>query len=254
MGFARYLINQPDTSFLLPTTLDEISGLSLSHQNDHLVGVQDEQGKLFFISKTTGKLVNDVKFGGGDDYEGVEVVDSLAYVINSKGNFDIINLSQLASPKQTMKTFLNSSDDVEGLGRLHNRRALLVACKSYRSKKDKNRKVYLLDLDSMMLDSTPFIVLDNRQIADALDRESITPLFSPSGISVDPRSGEIYVISSAAKALVILSNQGKLLGAVKLDGRIHKQPEGITIDHNGKLYITNEARGGSAKLHVFNPN
>ncbi len=251
-GFSSYLINQPDTTFLLPTTLDEISGLSLSHHVDQLVAVQDEKGLLFYISKTSGELVDQVKFGGGDDYEGVELADSQVYVVNSKGDFDIVNVYRPEVPKITMKTFLNSSDDVEGLGRLHDENSLLVACKAARRKSDKNRKIFRLDLDEMELDSVPFASLDNEAISEALGKERVTP-FRPSGVTVDPRSGEIYVVSSASRALIILNRKGKLTHAVRLDPRVHRQPEGIAMDVDGRLYISNEARDVLAKLHIFYP-
>ncbi len=253
MAVNQYQINAPDQTFNLPTKLDEISGLSLTDTDSLIVGIQDEKGKLYFINKFSGELIRDAKFAGEDDYEGVELLDGKAYITNSKGDIDIYDLNAPDEKAKTIKTFLKSDHDVEGLGYWPEGPSLLVACKSVVKKKDRNRKVYRFDPTTLKLDSVPFLVLDNARIAEALGRESITPLFGPSAITVHPASQEIFIISSPARALLVLDRDGTIKSATTLDRRVHRQPEGMVIDPRGVLYIANEAQEGIAKLHRFNP-
>jgi uncharacterized protein YjiK len=67
------------------------------------------------------------------------------------------------------------------------------------------------------------------------------------------QADNLYLISSTAKAIIVLDNQGQIKSAAKLDRTLHLQPEGIAIDKNGILYIANEGRGTSPKVYVFNP-
>ncbi len=253
-GFS-YRVNQPDTTLLLPPVLTEISGLSPSDNPEQLLGVQDEEGRVYYISKETGNVERQIKFGGSDDYEGLELWDGEVYVVNSKGNFDIFRLDrQDKDEKKTVKTSLSSDYDVEGLGVIPGEKTLLVACKSARTKKDRNRKIFRFDPDRLQIDSLPYLVLDYLAINKLLGRPEESPIFSPSGICVHPQTGEIYIISSPAHALTVYDQRGTLQIAVELSRALHPQPEGITIDDQGVLYISNEGQSGSAKLHIYYPS
>ena len=131
--------------------------------------------------------------------------------------------------------------------------SLLIACKSNREGKRRSRYVYRYDLRTERLDSNPFLELDPEVIAKNLNREKKTPYFSPSALAVHPLSGEVYIISSPAAALVIYNKQGKFLDGVELDRGVHPQPEGMVIDQRGILYISSEARGGIARLNIYHP-
>jgi len=253
-GFS-YRINLPDTTLLLPPVLTEISGLSLSDNPNLLLGVQDEEGRIYYISKETGNVEKQIKFGGSDDYEGLELMDGEIYVVNSKGNFDVFRLDRKdKDEKRTAKTFLSSDYDVEGLGSIPDKKIMRVACKSARTKKDRNRKIFRLDPDRLKIDSIPYLVLDYLAINKLLGRPEESPIFSPSGICVHPQTGEIYIISSPANALVTYDQAGNLRAAVELSRTLHPQPEGITIDDQGVLFISNEGKTGAAKLHIFSPS
>ncbi|MBX2817692.1 MAG: SdiA-regulated domain-containing protein [Saprospiraceae bacterium] len=249
-----YEVNSPERTITLGTKLAEISGLTMALDGIGLLAVQDEKGHVYQVDPLTGNIVADTKFGGSDDYEGLELFNGEMFVVNSKGNLDVWKLGQSTDEKRTANTFLNSDYDVEGLGALPSKNILLVACKSAKSKKDRNRKIFALDPESLKLDSIPFIAIDYKEVSRQLGRPEVSPIFSPSGIAVHPVSGHIYVISSPAKAMIVYSEEGKLLDVVELSSSIHPQPEGITFNPDGILYISNEAHGGFAKIHIFPPS
>ncbi len=246
-----YQVNKPDTTFYLSSSLNEISGLTLSPDQQFLLAVQDEQGIIFWIDKETGEIARRTKFANSDDYEGVEVVGKYGYVSNSKGTIDKVDL-ELGEKVETFKTFLNSDHDVEGLGYIKLQHSLLVACKSYEKKGDKDRKVYRFDLQRDTLLPEPLYSLDRDQIRKLLGREK-GAAFAPSAIGTSPDGTKVIIISSPSSAILTLDISGKILSAIELSKALHRQPEGITVDQQGVMYIANEAQGGVAKIHVFKP-
>ena len=75
--------------------------------------------------------------------------------------------------------------------------------------------------------------------------------FKPSGIAIHPNSRDVYVISSAAKCLIVLNDKGDLKSAHHLPRSIFRQPEGITFDDDLNLYISNEGQDKKANLLKF---
>ena len=76
--------------------------------------------------------------------------------------------------------------------------------------------------------------------------------FHPSGLAIHPKSGNIYILSSKGKTMMILSPEGKIIALEKLNKKIHTQPEGIVFDQDGTLYISNEGKkGGKGTNSVF---
>ena len=254
VGSLQYLINQPDHSFTLPTRLDEISGLSLSDNDSTILAIQDEDGIVYFIHKETGEIVREESFGDTGDYEGVELVDGKIFISNNKGDIFHLPLDSLGAQNALRhKTFLNSDDNVEGLGYLPSKHALLVACKGARKKQKEFRKIFLYDVDQLSLDTAAYIQLSTAEIAEQMGRKKKSNRFSPSAIASHPQTNNLYIISSPALAMLVLNTQGEVLYSGSIDRAIHRQPEGMVIDPEGKLYIANEARDGLAKIHVFYP-
>ena len=246
-----YQVNKPDTTLYLNSSLNEISGLSMAPDDEHLLAVQDEQGILFWVNKYSGKIDRQSKFGNADDYEGIEVVGQYAYISNSRGTIDKVDL-ETGEKITSFKTFLNSDHDVEGLGYLKEKHSLLIGCKSYDDKDDKDRKVYRFDLQKDSLLEDPFYSLDREDIRIALGREKGSA-FAPSAIGTSPDGNLVVLVSSPASAMICMNHSGKILSAIELSKALHRQPEGVTIDKDGVMYIANEAQGGVAKIHVFNP-
>ena len=75
--------------------------------------------------------------------------------------------------------------------------------------------------------------------------------FKPSGIAIHPMTGQIYMISSVGKLLVVLNKNRDLSAKYALDKDVFKQPEGICFSPDGDLYISNEGRGKSANILHF---
>ncbi len=76
--------------------------------------------------------------------------------------------------------------------------------------------------------------------------------FGTSSVALRPQLNEWFMLSSINKNLIRLDKSGKILDIYKLDKSIHRQPEGMCFDHDGTLFIFNEAKDGNApQLHLF---
>jgi uncharacterized protein YjiK len=264
-----YDLEHPDGKFKLPGRLDEISGLGISEDGTMLVAVNDEQGKLFFLDKNTGKVVDEFKFGKSGDYEGVEIADGRVYVVNSSGT--LYTVSHPGEKKQettTYKTVLHRANDVEGLAYDKAAGRLFIACKGRAGEDDSmkgKRAIYSFDLEEKKLGEEPLYLISRDEIGKWRHRKNnlaqrvigyfddsfSDDAFGPSGLAIHPLTGEVYVLSSVGKCLVVLSPAGKILHFKSLNPDLHQQPEGICFDSEGTLYISNEAKGGTAKLFKY---
>jgi uncharacterized protein YjiK len=265
-----YQLNKPNATFSLPGRLTEISGLSLSPDGQFLLANNDEDGKIFYLDKTNGKVKEEIKFESSGDYEGIEMANERIYVVKSNGTiYEVKNPGQKNQETVTHKTSLNSDNNVEGLAFDPNTGYLLLACKGKAGDGDNmkhKRAVYGYDISRKNLIETPVFLIDRDEIQKWAEKgkESLTKklaeffepslagdAFAPSGIAIHPLTREIYVVSSVGKILVVIDSTGKILHIEPLDPDIFKQPEGICFDRDGTLFISTEGKGGMGKIFRF---
>ena len=266
-----YNIFQPDKTLKLPKKLTEISGLSLSPDQQKLIAINDEQGIVFFINKVTGKIDKELKFKKRGDYEGIEAVDTSVYVVKSNGN--ILRITDTGKKKPEVKVFhtkLNSKYNVEGLAYDRSNRELLLACKGKPGEDEQlkgTRSIYKFDLREEELFNQPIYSISRKEIGNYLKKKNVAEelvdifssnfdsnSFGPSGIAIHPLTGEIYIISSVGKLLLILSDSGEIKFIEKLDPQIFMQPEGICFDTDGTMYISTEGKNKRGKIYRFYQN
>jgi uncharacterized protein YjiK len=243
-----YALATPDAIVELPPVLDEISGLTLL-PSGRLGAVQDEEGTLFEVDPATGRITGQERFRDGGDFEGVELAGDAVWVLRSDG--DLYRLRRTpdgGSEAEKFETALASRNDTEGLGYDAAQNRLLIACKEDPGLDLEGvRTVYAFDLATETLSAAPVFVLDRSVLDDA------EGTFKPSALAVRPDTGEIYVLSSVRKALVVLAPDGTLAAAVSLPPALYPQPEGLAFGPDGTLYIANEGPSGPATLLRFAP-
>lgn len=264
-----YHLDSPDTTFYLSEELREISGLSLSPSPSKLSALQDEIGQLYLLHKNSGKADPPFVFKqDGGDFEGLEWKGDTAYAVRSKGTiYEIIHPGSEGELVLKYETGLSKdTNDVEGLCLSHDRKQLWLACKGPKEGVF-TRHVLAFDLKTHQLQPQPVLSISLRDVLAYMDtakdikrieklRSMFTPdakefIFGPSGIAIQPQSGDIYIISSLGKTLFVLGKEGKLKHIEKLEKEILPQPEGITFDADGTLYIASEGRDGAARLCIF---
>jgi len=236
----------------LPRALEEISGIS--YVNDSIIAcVQDEEGKIFFYNLNKEAVDRTLVFGEQDDYEGIAVVGKSAFVVKSIGTlYEVKNFMEEDFEVIAYENFLTEDHDVEGLcyDKINNR--LLLACKENPDHRGNFKSVYAFDLSSKKLKETPVFKLtyDNPVFLDFEDDRD-EKLFRTSEIAIHPKTNDIYMLDGVIPKILILNKKWEAQELLVLDPDTFLQPEGLTFNPKGEMFISNEGDLESSNiLHV----
>ena len=250
--------------FKLNNALQEISGLSF--YNGYLYTHNDEEGKIFKVDASSGKIVDEISFGKDADYEGIEVSKKEAIVIKSNGDLSFFNFNseKLSIEKNQLKT----QNDVEGLC-FKSKNELLIACKGQMlddDLKNKAKAIYSYDLKKNELKKKPFLVVKDKTLEKYLKDElksidvskkkkkemkNRAIAFAPSGIAIHPKTKDVYITSAKGNLIVVYSSKKKLQDVIFLNEKQLPQPEGICFDENGNLYLSTETKGSVGRIYKY---
>ncbi len=230
----------------LPARLREISGLALT-SDQRLLAVADEEAIVYEYDYDAGRLVKAFALGEPtvrDDFEGIAVLKDTVWLMNSKGDLYSANEGDDGERVEYEKHKFEFKDDceLEGLAADEGRDTLILVCKDAKKKKD--RLIFEWSTDA----GRRKLRLPEAEIAASLGTNRV----HPSGIEVDPETGNLLLVAARENAVFALSSDGDFLGVImKLDKDRHRQAEGITITDDGRLLIADEAGNGSATLAIY---
>jgi uncharacterized protein YjiK len=233
----------------LSSELLEISGLAVT-PSGKLFSHADEKGSIYQIDPASGKVIKKFRLGENavySDFEGIAVADKKIFLVDSKGELYLFyeQGNNAYSRYTKIKTSLSVKNDIEGLCFDPSTYTLLIACKGKAGEGYDNYKaVYSFDISSRKLNDKPRFLIS----LEELEKRFGIRKFSPSSIERQPSSGSFFILSSDDKCIIELSPKGELLGAVKLNNKFHKQPEGITFIGNSEILICDEGGKGEAAL------
>jgi uncharacterized protein YjiK len=229
----------------LPFILTEISGLEYLG-NNKFACIQDEDGTIFIFDADQNKVVKQIPFAGPGDYEGISIEGSTAYVVRSDGRiFEVRDYDDTEPTVREYATHL-TSHNVEGLCYDKKNNRLLVAIKGKEPNSNQYKGIYSFDLASQKMATTPVYKID---LADPVFKEvNAKNIIQPSGIEINPVSGEIYVIEAASPKILIMDESGQKRKLYQMNNSDFKQAEGITFTPQGDLYISNEGKKGAANI------
>lgn len=236
--------------------LREISGLGPTSAPGIFVAIGDERGEIFLLDANDGgKVIKRTLFKDKGDFESVEMVGKEIWAVKSNGDvYEVNNWDSEAPLVSEYKTALKKHNDIEGLCYDPARNALLLACKEDPDSMN-TRDIYAFNLSTKSLDEKPVYALHPEEVNRyvAYGEEERHQFFSPSGIAIHPITGEIYLISTALKRLVVLDyKSGNIKAVHRLDKQIMPQPEGISFDSTGNLFLSSEGKGWEGMLYRFN--
>jgi uncharacterized protein YjiK len=235
----QYKLDKPDFQQYLSKNLKEISGISHYAENQ-VICVNDEHGQLFIYDFKKQEVIDTLDFDTEGDYEAVEFVNNIAYVLQSNGQIIGFNVST-----KDLKTFDCRQDEVEeyeGLGYEPKTNCLLLAAKEMKG----DKTIYQFDLNNEIL-SEKFKISKNYISKNGKDGKE----FKPSGIAVHPITEDIYVLASAGKKLLVFNSVGKIQLQYNLDKDQFPQPEGICFTPSAELIIASEGKNGQASISYF---
>jgi uncharacterized protein YjiK len=245
-----YAFEAPEASLPLPEDLREISGLTVL-EDGRLAAVQDEAGILFLLNPETGAVDARVPFDRAGDYEAIERVGDTLFVLQSDGRLTALTGREQEAPNvRHYDTGLTAKNDPEGLAYDAAGRRLLIAAKEDPGKGIDNdlKAVYAFDLATGTRSAAPAFTLDLTVLRERLGFEKKRS-FKPSALAVHPASGDLFVLSSVAKAVAVLDARGALRHAWALPPEIFEQPEGLAFLPDGDLAISSEGVDRPAMLH-----
>ncbi len=245
-----YDFNHPEV-IKLPSELDEISGLAYYAPDTCVFAIVDEAGLLYKIYLNNPKNIEKWKFAPRSDYEDLVLLDSTFYVLSSEGrivSFKFIANDTLALHDQPLKS-IGKGNEFEILYYDPKAARIVMMCKDCEMDKKKELSAFQFDPGSKNFEHPP-LKLNVSRIAELVDKHKMK--FKPSAAAISPLTGELFIISSINKMLVVADEGLHAKKVYHLSRKEFKQPEGLTFLPNGDLLISNEsADNGAANILIF---
>ena len=143
----------------------------------------------------------------------------------------------------------SSKFEIEGLCYDSQTNSLLVTCKSYAGKNNKGKRaIYSFSLEINKLNKTPRFLISLKTIENKFGIKE----FFPSAISLQPETGNFFILSSKGKpAIIVINSTGDLISGGKLNKKRHSQPEGLAFNKSGDMLISNEAANSSPTIIIY---
>lgn len=249
----RWDLDTPEAHYELPRRLREISGLAFD-THGQLLTHDDNSGVVYRIDPRTGKADHGFTLGSlhrapKGDFEAVATVGQRLFLVTSQGLlYEFREAPEGGSAAYRVSdTRLGRHCEIEGMTYDARSQSLLFACKRI-GPPAREIHIYSLSVDPTRtgphLLTVPFAALAPFGLGGGVH---------PSGLEVDPESGALILVAARERALLIVSRNGRVLGAAHLSSKYHRQPEGVAIGPEGDLYISDEAAGHHPTLTVYLP-
>ncbi|MCE3281880.1 MAG: hypothetical protein K0Q66_617 [Chitinophagaceae bacterium] len=237
----EYDLNRPEV-IKLSDRLNEISGIVYYPKDSSLFSIIDEFGVLYKLVRKEKKNKMEVqqwRFSKASDYEDLVLVDSVFYAMKSKGDivaFRFLTPDSLSSEEFDLPS--EQKNEFESMYIDSGSNKLVLICKDCESDDKTKVTTWSFDLAQRAFSPGPY-TLDPAEI---LSRQKPNEKrFKPSAARVHPITGDLYIISSINKVLVIADRKGVVKRVFQLDPDLYKQPEGLDFTPGGDMYISNEA-------------
>lgn len=250
-SFARCLSGKPTARWEIPG-LREASGLALTEDGRLLVH-GDESARIIAIDPAQGQLVGQFQLGAApprQDFEGIAVVDSTGYLVTSTGVLYEFMIPSAGKATATLSytvipTPAGRSCEIEGLGYESSSKVLLLACK-HMKKSSEPTAIFRWSLSERRLASPAKIELDETGLPGKVSGRKL----NITGVDVDPSSGEWVLLSSLDQTIAVADPNGRVRATERL-ARGHRQPEGLALSTNRRIFIADEGGKGLSVITVY---
>ena len=246
-------LQQPEYRILqkwdLPEELNEISGIDWIGENT-IAAIQDEDGIIFIYDLKTSSIKNKIEFNGGGDYEGIRVSKNDAYILRSNGT--IFKVANYLQPNPKVTQFNSDLVEVKGIDLeglyLDNENARLLLAEKDRKGRNNSKGIYAVTLNLENSWKEPALKINLEDPVLQMGKKKSRGKFYPSEITANPKNNNYYLLDAQSPSLLIMEPGGELEKLYLLDKNEFEQPEGITFDPSGAMYISNEAGSNPANI------
>lgn len=231
--------------------MDEISGIVYYKPQNAIIAINDEKGRLYSISLENTWNYQQWKFAKGGDYEEIVFTGTEWYVLKSNGELYLLQHIFTDSMESTSFPLPASKAEFEAVFYRASDRSLIVLCKVCRDVEDKGVPAFAFDTEKREWRKDISFSIDTSR----LNRDGVLggKSFRPSAVAVNPLNGNLFIVSAINRLLLITDQKGTILGSHELNPDLFLQPEGISFDEKGNIYISNEATDNSeGNILLFN--
>lgn len=223
---------------------ENLSSIVYDYDQDRILGVVNNPAEIVTLTKT-GKLTGRYELEGFGDIEGVTYMgeDRIAVVDESTQRIIFFKLPKQPRPLHiqdaeylSLEIGLNGNKGFEGI--------------TYDAKGDRfyvvkerdPRKLY--SLSGLGTTHTKPLEIRIRDLTDWIEEKVFATDLSD--IYFDPETRHLIVLSDESKLLIEMTDEGELISYRTLVGwlsemkRSAPQPEGVTLDSEGNLYVVSE--------------
>lgn len=229
--------------FILPDALLEISGIAFNNGDPaRIYAIQDEAGRVYHWQLGESTIPHP-KFGKSGDYEDISIALGTVFVLRSDGTIFTFPVPSIDDKEITAVQEwkgLAPGGEYEGLYADPQTGRVYLLCKTCDAdKKGANISGTQLQwTNEGWLEAVGSFSAPATKLQAYSNKKNIK--FHPSALAMHPQSGKWYILSSVNKLLVVADANWNVEAAYPLKPSLFLQPEGITFDKNGNLYISNE--------------
>lgn len=222
----------------LERELEEISGIEYDGNNTFLAH-NDEKGIIYKLDNAY-KITTSFPFGEEGDYEEVKKINDELYVLKSKGDLVSMDYDGTAVNKVEEYKWPGEKAEFEAMYYDEQQQYLVLICKQKKGDKEsRTTQGYAFYPGENRFETEAVFSLSWDEAAQVAGMEIKS--LRPSAAALHPVTGELYLLASSGKLLLVLERDGSVKEVHQLDKKGFPQAEGITFDEKGNLYITNEA-------------
>jgi hypothetical protein len=243
-----YDFSKPDLTIELPKELEEISGISLI--NDSVIAaISDEKPFLYLYHLKEKRIVQKTKIQNGNDFEDVCICGDAVFILQSNGILWKVKNYNSTPIISSINLPFEKPFELEGMCQNNTRDSLFIAAKYWHqtaNNKKNELPVWAFSIVNDELKSNPILPINSKVVFEEKKRN-----FQTSAIAKIGNPNYWLAISTNDKYIVALDGFGEVKSIKALDPQIFTQPEGITIDNSGTIYISNEDKNGVATILKF---
>jgi len=244
---AGYDLNKP-VIINLSKKIDEISGIAYSSSDSSLFAIDDNTGFLYKIRLTKGPDIQKWEFGKKADYEDLVLVDSAFYILESSGKIIHFPLKVPITEAKIDKLELKGFNEFETLYYDADQKRLVLLCKECKEDGSDKVSAYGYAVTGNEFSKAPVLTMKREEV-EKISGTKMGRLKVSAG-NINPLTGEIFIISSINKVLIVMDNEYNIKGVYELQRNVFGHPEGLCFAPDGTLFISNEA-GESKKANVL---